>query len=180
MNQNRIKYLLLSFLSLSPFVHPKNKNYANDYLSLNKVEYAKKYLTLFNSNNIDFSKIRENKAYLSYQNNDSFQIVVFSRDHYTYCSSLMPSSLLKNLPKQKLFRSDYFTIENEILRLESINVNIQPIIEEGIIEKDTIFMNKKYNANKTNKTYSIKSKYVLMPEIIVYNFNDFIVIETKK
>lgn len=181
MIQNRIPYLLLSLtLLLSSCTPRRNKSYAADFLSLDKVAYAKKYLTLYSPKDVVFSAIKENKAYFQYQNGDAFRIVVFSNDHYMYCSVLMPLTLLQNIPKQKLYRSDYFTVEGEIVKIEAIDINIESIIEEGAVEKDTIFMKKKYMSKKANKEHPIKDKYILMPKVIVYNFNDFIVIETKQ
>jgi len=180
MIQNRILYLTWSLVLILSLCSPKkNKTYASDFLSLNKVEFARKYFTLFATKDIDISDIQVNKVYMKYQNSDTFQIIVFSNDHYTYSSSLMPLTLLNKIPKQKLYRSDYFIVEKKILKLESVNVNIQSIIEEGVIEKDTIFIKKRYRATNTSKIYPIKIKYVLMPEILVYNFDDFIIIERK-
>ncbi len=137
-------------------------------------------MTLSTTKEVDFSKIKENKAYFQYQNGDAFRIVVFSNDHYMYTSVLIPLTLLQNIPKQKLYRSDYFIVESEIVKIEAININIESVIEEGVVQKDTIFMKKKYMSKKANKEYPIKDKYILIPEVIVYNFNDFIVIETKE
>lgn len=181
------KYIFLLFIvvSLSIFsciANKSNKEYANDYLILSKTEYAKKYLTLYNLNSNNNLGIKLNEAYLKYCNNNSFQIVVFAENNYVYQTMLINNISMLNdkIPRQKLYRGDYFKIENDILKLESVNVNINSVIEEGKISNDTILMDKEYLAKQKNKVRRIKIRYELIPKIKVYKFDeDNFIIESK-
>lgn len=170
----RIIFLLIiiTIFSCSPF--KKNKDYANDFLSLNKMEYTKKYMSLYNIKTEENTEIRLNEAYVKYCNNGAYQIVVFCNDNYVYTTVLLTnvSVFTDKIPTQRLFRNAYYKIEKNILKLEMQNVNINSVIEEGIIKKDTIQMNKTYLSKRPNKITSCKTKYEYIPRIKVYKFDD--------
>lgn len=183
-NKNNVKYIvyivpiLLVFISCFPL--RKNNQYAKDYIELSKNDYAKKYLSLYPNQIIDFSKVKENKGYVVFRNNDTFQIILFCSDGFTYTSSLMPLIMLNSkIPKQKLFRDCLFSIDNKIVKFETMNVNINSAIEEGIVENDTIFMKKKYYSAKPNNIRHLNYKYILYEKIKVYKFSDdYFIIES--
>ena len=163
---------MISIFSCSPF--KKNEDYSKDFLSLSKTEYAKKYLSLYNLKTEEHSEIRLNEAYTKFCNNGSYQIVVFCNDNYVYESILLTniSVFTDKIPKQKLYRNAYYKVEKNILKLEMLNVNINSVIEEGLIIKDTIKMNKTYLSKRPNKINSIKSRYEYVSRIKVYKFDD--------
>ncbi|MFC4817021.1 hypothetical protein [Flavobacterium sp. GCM10023249] len=181
MEQSNSNYWILFLLALLTSCTPRaNKLYAKDFILLNKTEMAKKYNKLYTTQKVDFSELKENKVYLSHRNNDAFQIVVFSNDHYIYTTQLLPLYLLDSLRSAKLFRTNYFVAEKKNLKIEYITKDIQSKIEEGRIEKDTIFMNENQNGNNQTRKVSLKNKYIVLPDVTAYNFNDFIIVEKQK
>jgi hypothetical protein len=162
----------------------RNNEYAYDFKMMNKVDFSKKYFTLYNENDIDFSRIKKNKAYYILRNGSTFQIVVFSEDKFIYETPLMNlTTLEKPFAPIRLGRSSYFLVINNILKTESKAPTLgdsHSIIEEGEIEKDTIFMKKKYNLRGAKNEHKLFEKYILFPEINVYIMGDDYYIERKK
>jgi len=179
-NVKIITYIILILVLFISCLPPKkNKQYAKDYFDLDKNVFAKKYLSLYGNQIIDFSKIRENRGYLVFRNNDTFQIILFCSDGFTYTSSLIPLNMIGKIPKQRLFRDSLFSVENEIVKFESMDVNIYSTIEEGVIENDTIFMKKKYYSIKPKKTMVLNYKYIPFEKIKIYKFSsDYFIIES--
>lgn len=162
----------------------RNNEYVHDFLTMNKIDFSKKYFTLYNENDINFSRIKKNKAYYILRNGLTFQIVVFSEDRFIYETPLMNLTMLeKPFPPIKLGRSSYFLVINNVLKTESKAPtlgNSHSIIEEGDIKKDTIVMKKRYNVRAAKNEQKLFEEYILFPEINVYIIGDDYFIERKK
>lgn len=162
----------------------KNNEYANDLKTMNKLDFSKKYFTLYNEDVVDFSRIKKNQAYYILRNGATFQYVVFSEDKYIYETPLMPLSMLgESFNPIKLNRSFYFMITNSIFKTEGIAAtigDIYPVIEEGEIKGDTISMKRKYNARGSKNEHKLFEEYVLSPKIKVYKMGDDYFLENKK
>lgn len=170
---HKLKIFIFLIFFCSSCALKKNKEYASDFTSLNSVEYAKKYMTLYNNLKIDFSNVKENKAYVTYRNNDTFKVLVFCKNGFTYYSPYMPIDLLySKIPAQKLFRGDYFFLKSDTVKFETVDVHINSVIEEGYISNDSITINKKYYSKRKKRIYKIKINYVLNNNIKVYKFDD--------
>lgn len=170
-----LKYILITtLLFFSGCTSLKNKEYASDFRILDKNKFAQKYYELYSSNEIDFSKVKKEKAYFTFTNNSTFQIIIFSDDGYIYESQLMPVQMLsKKLPSVQLLRGDYFSIKNDVLKIESkvpSSRNISSIIREGQIKNDTIFMKKKYNLRGYKNTRNLFNQYIYDPRFKIYRF----------
>nr|WP_294922357.1 hypothetical protein [uncultured Flavobacterium sp.] len=177
-------FILIGLLCLNSCLpSKKNNEYAQDFKTMNKIDFSKKYFTLYNENNIDFSRIKKNKAYYILRNGSTFQIVVFSEDKFIYETPLMNLTMLeKPFAPIKLGRSSYFLVINNQLKTESKAATLgssYSIIEEGEIEEDTIFMKKKYNSRGAKNEHKLFDKYILFPEIIVYMMGNDYFIERK-
>lgn len=178
------RYLL--YLSLYYFVvscSSYNKEYNQDYQSLDVKDFAKKYFTLFNEASSNSSNINTNEAYYIERSGMTFQIVVFSSNSFVYESPLMSiQNLKKPFGPIKLGRSSYYKINDTLIQLESVTANLgkgYTIIEEGKINKDTIYMVKRYNTKGAKNEHKLTEKYVLATTVKTYVFGGNILVENK-
>jgi len=178
-----MKYIFIILFLTSCGTMKKNQEYANDFNSMDKSSFAKKYYTLYQSQIIDFSKIKKEKPYKIFGRNNTFQIVVFNDDGYIYESQLMPMSMLQDvIPSQKLTRGSFFSVEDETLKIEKMAAspgNVYSVIEEGTIKGDTIFMKKRYNTKGAKNKRNLFSEYTLVEEIKLHKLGDDFFIESK-
>lgn len=182
----RIFFFLLLFLLLTScsWLFKGNHEYANDFNSMDKNEMAKKYYTLSVNQKIDFSRLKEKESYVRYSNNDVFQVLIFNDDGYVYSSQLMPLEMLKKpIPTQRLYRGGLFSINDDVLKIESIAMspgNVYSVIEEGIIRNDTVFMQKSYDAKTQNTIRKLSGEFTLFAKVKVFVFGDDVYIESGK
>jgi len=175
--KNRILFILFLFL-VSCFSTRKHKEYAYDFKTLSKEEYFNKYYTLNISQKENHTNIRINEAYILFRPNDSLQIYVFSDDGYVYSSVLLSGDDLNKLSNIKLYGARIFSINNKTIKLEKVVSNPEGVfsyIKEGIIEKDTIFINKAYPSKNNERITKLSEKLIIAPHIKVYKFGDYFV-----
>jgi hypothetical protein len=53
------------------------------------------------------------------------------------------------------------------------------VIEEGVIENDTVFMTKSYPSKNHKKITRLSNKLIIAPHIEVHKLGEYIYIETK-
>lgn len=182
----RIFFFPLLFLLLTScsWLFKGNHEYANDFNSMDKNAMAKKYYTLSANQKIDFSRLKKKESYIRYSNNDVFKILIFNDDGYVYSSQLMPLEMLKKpIPTQQLYRDGLFSINDDVLKIESIAMspgNVYSVIEEGIIRNDTVFMQKSYDAKRQKNIRKLSGEFTLFAKAKVFAFGDDVYIESGK
>jgi hypothetical protein len=179
----KIFMIIILVIFVSCATSRKRKAYVSDFTNLSTKEFANKYYTLSGSQKIDFTKIKKNKAYTISRPNDTYQVYMFSEDGYLYSSVLLWENNLKKLSNEKLHKSKFFSVEDDILKIEYMVSNpegVFSVIEEGFIKTDTIFMKKKYHSKNIKKVKNLSNKIIIAPYIKVFKLGDYIVVEYKK
>jgi len=179
------KYILVFAITiiLSSCLLRKNKQYESDYYKLNTAEFNQKYYSLYGKQNLDFSSVKKNEPYLTYTNNNTFQILVFSDDGYIYDSQLMPQKIFGKIPRNQLSRNGLYSIDGDIFKREQIATSlgdVYSIIEEGNVRNDTIFMKKSYHSKGYKNTRNLFSQYVYCPEVKLFKLGDDFFVESGK
>lgn len=176
-------WLCFSIISCNLYLR-KNEEFSDDYKTMNKMEFASKYYTLFKDKTTDLSKVDVEKVYYTLRNNSTFQYHIFSSDSFVYDTPIFSiENLGKSFKPIKLNRSAYFYVSNDTIKIERIAQNpgnVYTIIEEGVIKNDSIILKKQYNSKGMKNRRNLFDIYILTPEIIIYKMGNDYFLEKKK
>ncbi|KGO92195.1 hypothetical protein [Flavobacterium subsaxonicum] len=169
-----IKFILIALLANS-CISKKGTEYANDFNNMEDTVFKEKYFESEITDKYSYKNIKYGEAYFVYDNNFTFQIIVFSENKFIYKSQLMANETRSNFPVQKLFRGSTFSVNGNTLKIKSMARtpgNTYLVVEEGIIKNDTIYINKQYNAHGIRNKEILSKEIYLAPDIKVVNFEN--------